>query len=204
MFSFDNNCAGMEYNYDAFGNDTTKLLSFTGEELKPNALMSPCGNAAFNFFNDNFTLYSYSNENMNQILINETGIAYQADKKSTYIRSEDYKTSQWIDVENEHFMVWMNTETYSDFSKKWGRIDQDLQKGMYVLYVDNIWGISAGKTNGALKYFIISSTQGLGDASFFGWALIKGALILSISVITFIILRATKKYSFDEKNLIWV
>ena len=40
-----------------------------------------------------------------------------------------------FDVENEHFINWMNVETFSNFRKLWGKINIDLEEGNYYLLV---------------------------------------------------------------------
>jgi hypothetical protein len=37
--------------------------------------------------------------------------------------------TQWIDDEDEHFIVWMQMESFSDFQKLYGRIESDLSPG---------------------------------------------------------------------------
>ena len=191
-------CKSLTYNKDFFLNDTEKLKSFTGQPLDPDALLSPCGSKATNFFNDRFKLFSSPAKK--EIFINESDIAYESDKKYTFKRSADYNSTRWIDVTDEHFMVWMNMETFNDFHKKWGRIDQDLESGIYVLHVYNTWPVANIETK---KYFMLSSTPGLGSASFFGWSLIKAGIISLISVFILIITRATQKNTFDETYLSW-
>ena len=43
-------------------------------------------------------------------------------------KQNENKDKQWIDVENEHFIIWMNMELFSDFIKRWGYIDKDLKR----------------------------------------------------------------------------
>jgi hypothetical protein len=71
------------------------------------------------------------------VFINETGIANEFDRNYMYKRSSNYEETQWIDVENEHFMVWMRMETFPSFRKIWGRIETDLPAGKYKLNVTN-------------------------------------------------------------------
>jgi hypothetical protein len=94
---------------------------------------SPCGLIAKSYFNDEYQLYSESRK----IFINETGIANQFDKDYTYKREADYNHTQWIDVENEHFMIWTRMETFPFFKKLWGIIDEDLPAGSYTFYIKN-------------------------------------------------------------------
>ena len=186
----------MLFNKEAFGNDSTKLVSYTGNQLDPEGVLNPCGKIARNFFNDRFTLYREKDKQ--PILINETNIAYEADKKLLFKRGDN--TTQWIDVEDEHFIVWMNMETFNGFTKKWGSVEQDLLRGNYTLFIDYQWPVEKYQ---AKKKFVISSATGFGTASFFGWALIKASVICFLSVVILLITRVTQKTKFDEADLFW-
>jgi hypothetical protein len=48
-----------------------------------------------------------------------------------------YKDVQWLDMTNEHFIVWMRTAGLPNFRKLWGRIDDGLEPGNYKLEVSN-------------------------------------------------------------------
>jgi hypothetical protein len=200
--SISDSCKGMTSNSNAFGNDTSLLVSFTGNPLDSNATLSPCGLIAKNYFNDYFRLYMKNSKNQSELIqipINETGIAYAADKKY-YKRAYNYSTTQWVDVENEHFMVWMQMETFTDFRKLWGRIEKPLEPGNYQLVVDYNWDHPLFQTG---KKFVISSSQGLGSASFFGYTLIKGGGICLISIFIMCLTKATQKNKFDPEDLQW-
>jgi len=191
----------MEFNYELFGNDTSKLISVGGFPLISIEKLSPCGLIAGSFFNDTFKLYKVdNNKNLYQININETDIAYKIDRDRGFKRQQDYLYSQWIDVENEHFMVWMNMETLQDFSKYWGRIEVDLPKGDYQVHIDYNWE-SVGR--GVSKSFSLSSSGILGSASFFGWSLVTGTALLLCSVTYLLYIQSSQKIKFDEKDLIW-
>jgi hypothetical protein len=198
--TLESSCKGMVYNKDAFGNDTNKLVSWNGEPLDPDAPMSPCGKIARNYFHDNYTLYSSVKKVLKRISINETGIADDSDRKISIKRSADSEATQWIDVTNEHFMVWMHMESFPTFKKLWGKIEVDLTPGDYMIHIENSWDVSQ---NQAEKYFVISSSQGLGSASFFGWCLIKAAFICACSVVILFITKVTQKHTFDESDLTW-
>jgi hypothetical protein len=45
----------------------------------------------------------------------------------------DYKEVQWLDMKNEHFIVWMRTAGLPNFRKLWGRIPNGLEAGSYEL-----------------------------------------------------------------------
>ncbi len=82
------------------------------------------------FFNDEYELHSLDYDK--RIPINETGIADSNDIKYVYKKDPNYEETQWIDVENEHFMIWMRMETFPFFKKLWGKIETDLPAGNYM------------------------------------------------------------------------
>jgi hypothetical protein len=69
------------------------------------------------------------------VFINETNISNQFEREFNFIRSKDYLSTQWLDVVNEHFIIWMKTEVYPTFRKIWGRVDQKLFAGDYTIVV---------------------------------------------------------------------
>jgi hypothetical protein len=64
--------------------------------------------------------------------IKQTDIAWPTDKDYKFQRPSNYKDVQWIDTENEHFIVWMRIATMPNFRKLWGKIENNL-KGDYTL-----------------------------------------------------------------------
>lgn len=48
-----------------------------------------------------------------------------------------YQKLQWINVSDEHFMVWMRISPLNRFKKLWGRIEIDLKAGDYILEIEN-------------------------------------------------------------------
>lgn len=42
-----------------------------------------------------------------------------------------------MDLENEHFVVWMRTAGLPKFRKLWGRVRQDLTPGKYTVEINN-------------------------------------------------------------------
>jgi len=138
--SNNSKCEGAKYVYEMFDNDTSRYFSYWGRPLNAYDYANPCGLVAKSFFNgifflplDTFELKDSINKN---IYINETGIANKYEKSNIYKRHENFSDVQWIDVENEHFIVWMAMETYSSFRKLWGRIEEDIQPGNYTVYID--------------------------------------------------------------------
>jgi hypothetical protein len=78
---------------------------------------------------DEFELYSGGNK----IFINETKISNKYDREFNFARGADYLTTQWVDVFNEHFIVWMKMDSFSTIRKLWGKIDTKLFAGKYTI-----------------------------------------------------------------------
>ncbi|CAK82795.1 unnamed protein product (macronuclear) [Paramecium tetraurelia] len=101
------------------------------KERNPDDIASPCGLVAKSFFNDTYEL-SLSGK---KIDLNQTGISWPNDKGKKYKRASDSESTQWIDPENEHFIVWMRTAGLPTFRKLWGRIEQDIEEGEYTFRI---------------------------------------------------------------------
>lgn len=69
-----------------------------------------------------------------------------------------------MDVENEHFIVWMRTAGLPNFRKLWGRIEGTLKAGSYKVSITNNYDVSP--YDGA-KYFVLSTTNALGGKNYF-------------------------------------
>jgi hypothetical protein len=157
---------------------------------------------------DEYKLYDIRGNN---VTLNQTGIANKAEKSSFFKRYSDNRT-QWMDVENEHFIVWMAMETFNSFRKLWARIDTDLQPGMYNLMIqDSIFlkikyiflEYNVSQYN-ATKGVVITTSNPLGSGPFYGWALIIGAVYCFVVVlIMWVILIAKKENKFDINALKW-
>jgi hypothetical protein len=112
--------------------DPKMYRTYTGKPLSPDDFANPCGLIARAYFNEEYELY---NPKSLRVPINETDIANIFDRSDFFKRNVNSSDLQWIDVENEHFMIWMNMETYNNFRKLWGRIENDLPMGNYTLKI---------------------------------------------------------------------
>ena len=94
--------------------DMGQNRAFDGSILDQSDVAIPCGLMAKNFFNDNFTKWQINGENID---INDTYIARKSDR-------DKYKninlSKQWLNMENEHFLVWMRPSPFPNFEKLWG------------------------------------------------------------------------------------
>ena len=154
--------------------------SITGKELNMKELAVPCGLIAKSFFNDNFRDWQVDGKN---ITVNEKDIAWSADKELKYKNTEDL-SKQWIDITNEHFIVWMRPAGLPNFRKLWGRIeDIDLKKGQVItLIIENNFDVE--KFDGK-KYLILSTVNVFGGKNtFLGISyIVLGAICIVLSII---------------------
>ena len=157
--------------------------SITGTELDMKELAVPCGLIAKSFFNDVFKDWKVNGEN---ITVNEKDIAWSADKELKYKNTDDL-SKQWIDITDEHFIVWMRPAGLPNFRKLWGRIeDVDLKKGQIVnLTIENNYDVN--KFDGK-KFLILSTVNAFGGKNtFLGFSYILLGQICILLAIAFII-----------------
>ena len=127
----------------------------------------PCGLLAKSYFNDKFITWQYKGPNggtQQNLVVNENNIAWKADKELKYKNVD--KRKQWINMEDEHFIVWMRPAGLPNFRKLWGRIDQqDLEAGSEVsLTIENNFDVSS--FNGK-KYIILTTVNAFGGKNTF-------------------------------------
>lgn len=145
-------CDPIEENEDV----SSPLLALDGSTLSPGGDANPCGLRAKYHFTDTFTL-AQGGTNIN---IDQTKISHSVDRNSRFQDPDNYRSIQWTRVEDEHFMVWFQSDAFPDFIKLWGRIDQDLEKGTaYTVTISNTWDTSAFDTE---KHIFISETNAFG------------------------------------------
>ena len=180
-------CAPAETNAEM-----NKKISMNGKELKQDDLAIPCGLIAKSFFNDKYELYKNSISNDNKIDIDEKNIAWQADKDIKYKNTNDL-SKQWIDMTDEHFIVWMRPAGLPNFRKLWGRIREDLDEGDYVIHIENNYDVSDFKGE---KKFVLSTVNAFGGKNnFLGLSyIIVGGICLILAVIFLI------GYNFHQKK----
>ena len=172
-----------------------KAESITGTPLVNDEVAIPCGLIAKSFFNDNFKEWKLTDEfgDTQALNVNEKDIAWKADKELKYKNID--KSRQWIDMTDEHFIVWMRPAGLPNFRKLWGRItDRDLKAGTKIeVKIENNFDVSSfyGK-----KYLILSTVNAFGGKnSFLGISYIVLGGISIVLAIVFII-----GYNLHSKN----
>lgn len=94
---------------------------------------TPCGLIARSVFTDQYELF-HENADKSKGLpvgIDEKGIAWPDDIGNKFKLDKNRQYDYWINVEDEHFIVWMRTSGLPNFRKLWGIIREKLQKGRY-------------------------------------------------------------------------
>jgi hypothetical protein len=115
--------------------------AYDGTLLNPDDIAVPCGTLARAVFNDKFQLTS--SKGSKSIAIDESDIAWSFDRDIYFNNGPgNWTSTQWLDMEDEHFIVWMRVSTLPTFKKLWGRINQDLEGGRYILTIDNNYNVS--------------------------------------------------------------
>ena len=169
------NCEPAEKNKDmAFSADKTAL---DGSALDPEAYAIPCGLMAKTFFNDTFSFSLGGSD----LPVDETNIAFDKDKK-LYDENPD-SSRQWINITDEHFLVWMRPSGLPNPKKLWGRINQDLKKGEKIdIAIDNHYVVSHYK--GKKKIVLSNATKFGGKNKFLGISyIVVGALSILCAII---------------------
>ena len=164
-----------------------KTTSITGAALAENAVAIPCGLIAKSFFDDKFTNWNVIDKlgESTPLNVDEKNIAWKADKELKYKNVD--KTRQWIDMTDEHFIVWMRPAGLPNFRKLWGRItDRDLNAGTQIeVTIENNFDVSS--FNGK-KYLILSTVNAFGGKnSFLGISYIVLGGISIVLAIVFVI-----------------
>lgn len=156
------------------------MTSITGEKLNMKELAVPCGLIAKSFFNDYFRDWKVDGEN---ITVNEKDIAWSADKELKYKNTKELD-KQWIDMTDEHFIVWMRPAGLPNFRKLWGRIeDIDLKKGQKItLTIENNFDVE--KFDGE-KYLVLSTVNVFGGKNtFLGISyIVLGSICIILSIV---------------------
>ena len=134
----------------------------------------PCGLVAKSFFNDTFSLVRIKEGGVEDpVNIKEDNIAWSSDIQYKFKNVDNipakrgassWKDVQWLDMRDQHFIVWMRTAGLPNFRKLWGRIDGTLEAGRYELRVRNEYEVAPFHGQ---KSFVISTTNALGGKNYF-------------------------------------
>jgi hypothetical protein len=167
--------------------ELSNLKNLNGSLMNPDAIALPCGLIAKYHFNDTFRL-SPANEANKLIEIDEKGIALYSDTEHKFKTTPEKMNQTWLNLNDEHVMVWFQMESASKFIKLWGHVNGTLEAGReYNLLVENNW-IDITQFEGR-KYVYLSEVNNFGGKSrFIGLAFGFSAIAILIMMVIFILL----------------
>ena len=181
-------------------------LSLAGTVLKSKDVAFPCGLIAKYFFNDTYVMTD--EDNKMRVEIDETNIAHSIDREKKYKLPLDVKNpleKAWLDVTNEHVMVWFQTERFRTFIKLWGHIWTTLKAGTkYSFQISNKFDVSSFEGK---KYILLSEVGSHGGTSqLLGIGFLASAAVVVLMSLIFLVMYFTHVhgkdlYSID--NLKW-
>ena len=182
------NCKPVETN-----KEMGAILNIYNSNLDPDEVAIPCGLLARSYFRDHFSFFQKSGE---EIPINDKNIIYGADRKR--FNNTNTLSKQWINMTDEHFIVWMRPSGLPNFRKLWGRIEVDLNPGDYYFRITDVFDVKKFKGK---KYVILSNANMLGGKND-GLAIcfiIVGILSIVIGI-TFLIWYFIKKNNEEKEK----
>ena len=198
--SSDNDiCEGAKYLYEMFDNDSSKYFTYTGNSLKGEDYANPCGLIAKSMFND--TNFILRNSQGREIKINDTDITNDYYRKYMFKKIKNSTSIQWMDVTNEHFIIWMQMEPMEIFRKLWGRIEIDLPPDKYTITLENNWDVLmfSGK-----KKLILTGSSKIGTGKFYGIVLLGGAGYCLIIIVVLLYLKSKHNGRvYKKEDLKW-
>jgi LEM3 (ligand-effect modulator 3) family / CDC50 family len=156
---------------------------------------NPCGLVSLSLFNDTFSLLPPQDSLKETIDIKFDHLAWDIDKEEKYKRNPNWQDLQWTDVENEHFMVWMSIAGLPTFRKLWGRIEEELEPGVYRIAILNNYDVVPFK--GEKRMVMTTSSIFGGKFYFLAYSYMACAVIAFIgSALVFIMHRMKSKLHY--------
>lgn len=157
--------------------------------LEPNDIAIPCGLIAKSVFTDSYRISDVAGftDESDDLTIDDSDIAWKSDVEFKFKNQKElgdaWETKQWLNVEDQHFIVWMRTAGLPQFRKLYGRIAEGLEADtQYWVRIQNTYDVSG--FNGT-KTFVLSTTNALGGQNYFLAIsyMVVGALCLVLAMI---------------------
>jgi hypothetical protein len=161
----------------------------------------PCGLTAATHFTDRFTFRRQFI--FDTIPIDSDDIAWPSDidYKFKNLGGKDTYQKQWTDIEDEHFIVWMRLAPLPTFRKFYGRIEEDLDEGDYIIVIQNNYDVSEWDGE---KHFVLTTTNPFGgNNEFLGGLMIGASLLCVVVFIVIALLSILNKDKVDFNDLTW-
>ena len=185
-------CTPIITNKDMGFEENKSSISENNDTLSKGEIAVPCGLIAKTYFNDSFK-FSRGDE---EIKVNQNNIAFPKDKE---LYKNAKKEKQWIDIEDEHFLVWMRPAGLPNFRKLWGRIEKDLKTGDNItIEIENNYDV---EENIFRKSIVLSTTNEFGGKNtFLGVSFIVVGIISLLLGIAFPLLIYQKNKSENMRK----
>ena len=167
-------CDPVTTNFEMRLNSST---NFDNETLQDNKVAIPCGLIAKTYFNDTFSNWTINNESCT---VNEKDIAWPKDRQ-LFRNNDNTKSLQWINMADEHFIVWMRPAGLPDVQKLWGRIENnDLKKGDNLSFqIENNYDVSYYEGQKAIFLSTVNTFGGKNDFLGIAYLVMGGISILA-------------------------
>lgn len=161
------------------------LLAVDGLTVLPaDDIAYPCGLIAKSYFTDRYEILTTETVPA-PVVIDSSDIAWKSDVEFKFKNQDgDWKKKQWLDVTDQHFIVWMRTAGLPQFRKLYGVLKDGLDKGEYTLKIKNSYDVSSFSGS---KAFVLSTTNILGGKNYFLSIayIVVGVLCLILALIFF-------------------
>lgn len=173
--------------------DSCKPVVTDGASDKLENVFVPCGASSLSLFNDSF-IFPIDVDRTNLVNPEILKLYKKADKS--------YESAiNWIDIDNQHFVSWIQTAAFKTFRKKVGEIKNELEAGDLEVKIQNHYPVQSFK---GTKTLIISENSFTGGPSSFGYIFFftVGGISLFLSIAFFILhfFNLLPLYAFIQKN----
>lgn len=140
------------------------------------------------------------------VLIDESLISLEADRVHKFNTPVEKMNQTWLNLNDEHVMVWYQMESFSNFNKLWGKINDTLKAGTtYRLEVQNNW-INITQFGGRKCLYLSEVNSFGGKSSFLGQVFLYSAAACLVMMGLFTVMyfvRIRGKDIYSTSDLSW-
>ncbi|KAH8739565.1 Cdc50p like membrane protein [Cryptosporidium ryanae] len=133
----------------------------------------PCGLSSLTFFNDEFDLLKLNDDGSKE----KIEISFE----NSFLRNDfsmfaiPFNDKMWIKTTDIHYRTWMHGAWLPNFKMVWGKIEQNLSKGLYEIKMRrNLWPaeeFNSRKRIGIEKVSFVGSKNFIAGCFFFVWCI---------------------------------
>ncbi|KAJ5072713.1 cell cycle control protein [Anaeramoeba ignava] len=170
------------------------------DSSSPDKIYIPCGLIAYSKFTDIFEL----GDGASNFTLSKGDIAWNSDVTKKFQNPNPFPVGIEIqrNFEDPDFVNWMRVAALPTFRKLYAKIDQDIEKGTYNLYINNTYEVSSFD---GTKTIILTTTSWAGGKNIFlGSAyLALGSFIIGIGIFCLITHLVAPRKLADTTYLPW-